>query len=466
MTNMALDQDVTVEDLVLDENSRDLDARLVPEAAGSDLKPDQRTVSDARIDEVAFEDRPVIREAVRIPQIVIHAFCGTSSVITAIEAASADRLMSRTNVTVHKGGIEAAIRTYEKTSSPNLILIENQSSNEEFLGSLDRLAQLCTTGTRVFVIGHVNDVAFYRELVRRGVSEYVPAPVAPASLIELIGDLYKTEASSKIGKLYAFIGARGGVGSSILAQNVGLMLSRQMKVNVALADMDMPFGTAGLNLDVNEGFGVADAIQDIARLDEVLFERLLTRHSERFNLLSAPAALERPYDIRVEAATTLLDVARSSVPMMILDMPHLWTEWAMEALTVVDDIVITTTPDIAGLRNAKNIVTYLRQRRPHDAPPKLVLNKVGTPKRPEVAPAEFAKATGLKPIAVIPYDARLFGTAENEGRMLMDISAKAPATKAVTQIVQVLAAGKPSAQRHKRSMSLKSLLEIIGRRGQ
>ncbi|HEY8275866.1 MAG TPA: CtpF protein, partial [Methyloceanibacter sp.] len=117
-------------------------------------------------------------------------------------------------MTVQMGGMQAANAFYRNTSTPNLIIIESMYAREEMVGDLDRLSEVCDPGTKVIVIGHVNDVTLYRELVRRGVSEYVVAPVKVIHVIESISAIYTDPETGPVGQVIAFIGSKGGSGSS------------------------------------------------------------------------------------------------------------------------------------------------------------------------------------------------------------------------------------------------------------
>ncbi|UVF18495.1 AAA family ATPase [Microvirga terrae] len=390
----------------------------------------------------ALDSRPR-REATRIPYIGIQAFCDSPDVVAVIQSAASDRLMSRAHVTVREGGIAAATALYQNEQTPQLIVIESCSIPETFLVEIDSLAEVCDAGTKVMVIGHVNDVHFYRELMRRGISDYLLAPVDPVSLIVAISRIYSEPTSGKLGQCYAFVGAKGGVGSSTVAHNVGWTVARQAASDVVLADMDLAFGTASLDFKLDAGQGVAEAIDDAGRLDEVLLDRLLARCGDHFSLLRAPGTLERCYDLAENAVNPLIEIAQASVPFLILDMPHVWNAWARNVLLSADEVIITAAPDLPNLRNAKSLVTFLRQARPHDPPPKLILNQVGMPKRPEIKPAEFAKALQLDLMACIPYDPHLFGTASNVGQMVAEVSAKAPASRIFSEIAGSIAAQKP-----------------------
>ena len=396
-----------------------------------------------RLDAMTPSGHPHRREATRIPYITVHAFCDNPDIADVITSAAADRLMSRAHVTVQQGGIAAAAAFYQEKSTPQLIVIESRSTPEAFLSELDRLASVCDAGTKVMAIGHANDVHFYRELTRRGISDYLLAPIDPISLIVAISGIYSEPATAKLGQAFAFVGAKGGVGSSTIAHNVGWTIARQVASDVVLADMDLAFGTASLDFKLDAGQGVAEAIEDAGRLDEVLLDRLLAKCGDHFSLLRAPGTLDRCYDLEENAIDPLIEIAQSSVPYLILDMPHVWNAWARNVLVGADEIIITAIPDLPNLRNAKSLITFLRQARPHDPPPKLILNQVGMPKRPEIKAAEFAKAVQLELLACIPFDPQLFGKASNAGQMAAEVSAKAPASKIFTELAGALAAPKP-----------------------
>ncbi len=125
----------------------------------------------------------------------------------------------------------------------------------------------------------------------------------------------------------------------------------------------------------------------------------------------------------------MLDVVRHNVPLVIVDVPNMWAAWTKHTLVHADDVVITATPELACLRNAKNMFDVLKAARPNDAVPKIILNQVGVPKRPEIPVAEFAKALGIEPLAVIPYDPQVFGTASSNGQMIIEVAAKSHAAE-------------------------------------
>ena len=194
------------------------------------------------------------------------------------------------------GRLQAAIELYTGQVTPNLLIVETRLQGKDALEELDRLAEVCDPDTKVIVVGRVNDVELYRELMRRGASEYLVAPLNPLHLIEVISGLYLDPDAAPIGRVVSFIGARGGAGSSTLAHNVGWCIAEELKINTTIVDLDLPFGTTGLNFNEEAGQGVADALSAPERLDDVLLDRLLLKRGDHLSLFTSPAALEREYD--------------------------------------------------------------------------------------------------------------------------------------------------------------------------
>jgi pilus assembly protein CpaE len=373
-----------------------------------------------------------------VPRISIQAFCETESVANPIERAGDDRRMARAHLKVHMGGIATAIELYQSAPTPNLIILESRREPRELIESLRQLAEHCDPSTKVVVIGHYNDVWLYRELIRSGISEYVVAPISMADIVGVIAGIFIDPESDPIGKSIAFIGAKGGVGSSTLAHNIAWAMSTLFKSEVVVADLDLPFGTANINFDQDPAQGIAEAVFAPERIDEVYLDRLLAQCAEHLSLLAAPSTLDRVYDFDPDAFQQIIDTAQRSAPLLVLDLPHGWNGWTRSTLMQSDEVVITATPELANLRNTKNLVDMLKKIRPNDGPPKLIINQAGIPKRPEISAADFADPLGITPMSVIPFEPQLFGNAANNGRMLGEMEAQSPIVQTIQEIAHVL----------------------------
>jgi pilus assembly protein CpaE len=409
-----------------------------------------------REDEQSFGAAPNERP---VPRISIHAFCEFPDTGAALQRAGADRRLSKAHLTVQLGGINAAVDFYNGQVTPNLLIVETRLHGKDALDELDRLAEVCDAATKVVVVGRTNDVELYRELMRRGASEYLVAPLAPLQLIEVISGLYLDPGASPIGRVITFIGARGGAGSSTIAHNVGWCIAEELHINTTIADFDLPFGTLGLDFNDEASQGIADALTAPERLDDVLLDRLLIKRGEHLSLFTSPAVLEREYDAVPEAYEAVIDAVRQTTPCIIIDMPHAWTPWTKACLIASDEIVIVATPDLASLRNAKNIIELVKSSRPNDTHPRLVINQANTPKRPEIPAKDFAETMGTDPVAVLPFDPALFGQAANNGQMLIELQPNAAASEAVRRLARTLTGRTAAAPAEKNATSIFSFLK-------
>lgn len=377
------------------------------------------------------EDNPAETEATEqvvsgarmVPRITVQAFCEHSQTAELLEVAVQDRRMSRVALTTHNGGVNGAIETYRANPTPNLIIIETTLEKNEIMEGLDRLSEVCDAGTRLVVLGHINDVVLYRELIKFGVSEYLVLPIEPSVLVGAISELFVAEGAAPIGRSVAFVAAKGGAGSSTVAHNVAWSVSQSIRQDVLILDLDLAFGTAGLNYNQDPPHGIGDAVFANEKMDMVMLDRLMSKAATHVNLLTAPGTLERTYDFKERDFEQLVELGQRNVPLVILDVPHAWNGWVRHILTTVDEVVIVAEPDLANLRNAKNLADTLKQLRPSDADPLLVMNRVGIAKRPEIPPAEFESSIECRMLGQIGFDAAVFGTAANNGQMVAEVSA-------------------------------------------
>src|ERR1700759_5389076 len=371
------------------------------------------------------------------PRVSVQAFCETVETAAAVQSAGEDRRLGKAHLKIQRGGVSAAIEAYRSAPTPNVIILE-ADPRTDILGGLDQLATVCDPGTRVVVIGRVNDVTLYRELVCRGVSDYVIAPVGPLDIVRSVCNLFSAPEAKSVGGIIAVVGAKGGVGASTVAHNVAFAIARDLAMDSVVADLDLAFGTAGLDYNQDPPQGIADAVFSPDRVDTAFIDRLLSKCTDHLSMLAAPATLDRVYDFGSDAFDAVFDTLRATMPCIVLDIPHQWSGWTKRALIGADDILIVAAPDLASLRNTKNIFDLLKAARPNDRMPLYCLNQVGIPKRPEINAAQFAKAIESDPIASIPFDAQMFGAAANNGQMIAEISESHRSTEMFWQIAQRL----------------------------
>ena len=382
-------------------------------------EPSFKDEGDEALDE--FEDDGSFHRPV--PRISIHAFCETENNSAMLERAAVDRRLSKAHFTMHMGGLEKAIDLYQTSSTPNLIILETVIGGKVLLQQLGQLAEVCDPSTKVVIIGHINDIRLYRELIRSGISEYIIRPKSPLQVIKTISELYVDPSAPPIGKTIAFVGTRGGVGSSTIAHNMAWAVAENFESDTILLDLDLPFGTAALDFDHEPSSGLMEALTSPERLDDVLLERLLQKHTDHLSLFTAPNMLDRDYDIADDAFDTVVDVVRGAAPNIMIDVPHNWTGWSKKILQTADEIVITATPDFASFRNMKYLLEVIGSARPNDSRPYFVYNQYD-PKHSAVPVEYFVENVDLEPSLVLGWEPQLFNSAATNASPLIELNPK------------------------------------------
>src|SRR3979411_2503799 len=218
------------------------------------------------------------------PRVSVQAFCETVDTAAAVQAAGEDRRLGQAHLKNQKGGMAASGEAYRPAHTPNVIILETEGRSD-ILAGLDQLATVCDPGTRVVVIGKVNDVTLYRELVRRGVSDYVIAPVNALDVVRSVCNLFSAPEAKAVGRIIAVVGAKGGVGASTIAHNVAWAIARDLALDSVVADLDLAFGTAGLDYNQDPAQGIADAVFSPDRVDTAFVDRLLSKCTDHLSLL-------------------------------------------------------------------------------------------------------------------------------------------------------------------------------------
>ena len=373
-----------------------------------------------------------------LPRISVHAFCESEELQRVMERCANDRRMSKVSLRITSGGTAAAANMFSGAPTPNLIILETRANPASLLAELAPLAAVCDPSTKVVIVGYHNDIGLYRDLIRNGISEYIVQPVAMPDIMGAMAAIFVDPEAEPLGRSIAFIGAKGGVGASTVAHNCAFGISNIFSTETILADLDLPYGTANIDFDQDPAQGIAEAVFAPERLDEVFLDRLLTKCSEHLSLLAAPSLLDRAYDFEGHAFQPVMDVLQRSAPVTVLDVPHAWSDWTRTVLSSADEVVICAVPDLANLRNAKNMLDALRKMRPNDKVPHLILNQVGMPKRPEISVSDFCEPLEVEPIAIIPFDIGLFGSAANSGRMISEVDPKSPTSETFSQISHIV----------------------------
>jgi len=320
--------------------------------------------------------------------------------------------LSFPDATIKTGGIARAIRHLGAERSPENIIVDI-SGTDMPASRVHDLAQLCEPGVTVIAIGDRNDIGLYRDLVQAGVSEYVVKPITPQLLAKALSPqptpVEGIPVSRKLGKMVAFVGARGGVGTTTLAINLAWYLADRQKRRVLLLDLDLQTGDCALALNVTPTPGLSDALANPLRIDSVFLERAMTTHSERLFVLSAEEPLRAEVNFPAEAVYTLIGVLRMQFHYIIVDVPRLPGAPYRRSLDMADIRVIVADQTLRSVRDAVRLQAALREGSAAHRN-LLAVNRNGEGGRYAMTLDEMAKVD-LHPKVVIPFRPKLFTAA-------------------------------------------------------
>ncbi len=283
--------------------------------------------------------------------------------------------------------------------------------------------------TGVVIIAARMDPVLMLEAMRAGVNEWIADPITPAELTAAIQRVGAARVASVQGQVVAFIGAKGGVGTTTIAVNVATALAQALEdERTLLMDFHLSYGDAAVFLGAEPRFSVADAMENTHRLDEAFFESLVVRSkSTGVHLLASAERAVGTVDIRRIA--TLLSFAASHYRYTFLDVPR--SEAAvLDSLEGVASILIVANQELATVRNAGRIAATMRQRYGKDRV-KIVISRYD--KQAEINNEDVERVVGSPVKYTVPSDYRAALNSLNKGRPLaLDKDSKlAPAFQSI-----------------------------------
>jgi pilus assembly protein CpaE len=267
----------------------------------------------------------------------------------------------------------------------------------------------------IVIIASSLDPVLMLEAMRAGVTEFVTEPVTQTELIAAVDRVAARQAARDPGQVVAFLGGKGGVGTTTLAINVATAFAaRSVGSSTLLVDLHVSSGDAALFVGAEPRFSVADALENIQRLDDTFLRTLVGRTNYGLDLLaSSERPMAGPVDIR--AVRSLIDCAARNYSQVVLDVPRA-DPTMLDALELVTNIVVVANQELSTLRGASRMAAALRQRYGKDRVSVVVSRYDHVA---EIGKKEIERVMGGPVAQVFPSDYRLALNALNVGRPLV-----------------------------------------------
>jgi pilus assembly protein CpaE len=170
------------------------------------------------------------------------------------------------------------------------------------------------------------------EAMRSGVQDFLGKPVQPESLKDLLLRISQDQNLKEFpsqDKLIVVMGAKGGVGTTTVAVNLGVQLATFARKRSVLLDFARPLGNVHLLLDLHPRFGIRDAVDSLDRLDSHFLAGLLTHHKTKLEILGGATQPEEWQSIDVNVLDRVVNVTQNAFDVVLVDMGSQFSvEWA------------------------------------------------------------------------------------------------------------------------------------------
>lgn len=363
------------------------------------------------------------------------AFVTDSASKQAIEQLAADLAME---ASVVRGGCDEAIARLTNARSPRILLVD-LTGTEFPLTNVEELANVCDPSVQMIAVGDRNDVGLYRDLIARGVADYLVKPISStliqASLSRLMaGSDEQGRHQAKQGRLIAVVGARGGVGCTTLAGSLAWTLAEVRRRRTMLIDLDPHFGTVALNFDQEPSRGFRDALEDSVNVDSLVIERIMASISDKLSIIAAEDDLDWTPRTDLPGLRPLVSNIRQSHHFVIVDIAHRCLQQGLELVDEVTDLILVSHLTVASLRDTVRLLALCTKSSP-SVNVSVVANAVGAHRNGELSRQEFENGLGRALTAVVPFDGKNVLGAANAGKPVPLASVK------VRTAISELAAG-------------------------
>lgn len=358
--------------------------------------------------------------AILLPGSKICIFSDDPDTLAVAEGLRSDWRFARVEITAQKGDADAAIAYTGQYASPDLVIIQTDVIDDSFAKKLEDLAGNCDEGTAAVVIGPVNDVYLYRKLIDMGVSDYLVKPMTP----EIMGNVIAKTLIGKLGvtgsRLISFIGAKGGIGTSSLAQAMAWGVAEILGQKTALMDLAGGWSSMSVGMGFEPVTTLVEAVKAAAKDDQDSLKRMLSRSSDKLDVLAHGGDAMLEESVGADAVETLIDMMLVRTPVVIADLSQSPAALKKMLLTRSNLIVVTAAPVLSSLRLARSLIHEIKDLRGGSVENiRLLITMQGMAGAHEVPKADIRQAMDFDPSGYVPFDPKLFVRSENDALSLL-----------------------------------------------
>ncbi len=365
----------------------------------------------------------------------------------AAKALAQDWRFARVTFDIHDGTIETAIERYSSEASPELVIVETATIEDGFTDRLEVLAGNCSASTSAVVVGPVNDVYLYRRLIDMGVSDYLVRPVHKDVLADVVSKALIEKFGASESRLVAVVGAKGGVGTSTIAQAFAWSSAERLDEKTIILDAAGGWSYLSVAMGTEPMTSFPEIVRIAASTDEAAFKRMLFSAGEKLSVMATGSEAMLDDQSAVDAYESLINRLMVTYPVVIVDLSGASHLVKRMVISRAHETAIVTTPTLPSLRAARTLMSEIKSLRGDSGDNvHLVLNKSGQAQGMEVAKSDAEKAMEKKIALTIPYDEKVFASAETQGKKLSEIKGGEAISSGILDLVRKILNAKSSGE--------------------
>ncbi|PVA06760.1 AAA family ATPase [Thalassorhabdomicrobium marinisediminis] len=263
---------------------------------------------------------------------------------------------------LHGGGLSGATRLSTGARLADIVLAEIGSIPVEM--ACECVAEISASGAHVIVLGDQADIATYRAMLKAGATDYFSFPVTPEDILA-VRPKALVAAPVKLLSL-AVMGSNGGVGASLLAQNLAFhaAAAKGAGLRTALIDADLQFGSQAIDMDRDETAGLFDALMAPERIDETFIGATMDPLADRLLMYSQQVRMGQdalPYEGGLSGILPPLPTAFEAV---ITDLPRETLMRREDLAGHFDALLLVMPAGFSGVSAATRLMERLSARNP------------------------------------------------------------------------------------------------------
>lgn len=359
--------------------------------------------------------------SILLPEATVALFCNDDQTNNVFGSVAQDWRFARVKFDLHDGDVETATEYYSEYESPDLIIVQTDKIEDDFSSRLEALSSQCDERTAAVVIGPVNDVDLYRELIGMGVSDYLVRPLDAETFANNIAATLISRMGESDSRLIAVIGAKGGIGATCIAEALAWGVSDQLDQKTFLMDAASGWSTLSVGMNFEPTTTLSEAVRAATQGNEDSLTRMVHKASDNLSILSSGGDVMLDDEVDPHSYEQLIDHFLITHPILIADLSGAGSAVKRTVLSRAHKVIVLTSPVLSSVRATRTLLQEIKGLHGGTLDHvNLVVNMQGLASKQEVPKDQIEEGVGHDVSLCLSYEPAVFVGSESEGKKLAE----------------------------------------------